>query len=152
MHEDESTVDKFIVFKIADYLLALPIGDVLKVINCSAVADQGLKTMGVVQIGQHLIRVLNLHQQLSPGSSPQLQRFLVITRTPQGELCGFPVDEPPNLMELPPEMLQSLPPSSNQSGVLAMVSQAAIISQGKVTTTIFLLDLKRAASQLLSVG
>jgi hypothetical protein len=44
MH-DESKVGKFIVFKITDYLLALPINDVLKVVNCSSAASRGLKTM-----------------------------------------------------------------------------------------------------------
>jgi purine-binding chemotaxis protein CheW len=146
MH-DESKAGKLIVFKIADYLLALPISDVLKVINCSAVENRGLRTMGVIQLGPHTIRILDLHlPQLNSGGLPQLpgnQPFLVITRTPQGELYAIAVDEPPNLMEIPLEMMRSLPPSHRQSSGLEMVSHAAVISQDEVTTTIFLLDVKR---------
>ena len=97
MH-DESTVAKFVVFKIMDYLLALPIEDVLKAINYSSVAGSGLRTMGVIQLGRHMIRVLDLHQHISVGSLSQLAAhhpFLVITHGLGGELCGIPVDEPP---------------------------------------------------------
>lgn len=144
MHED-SKVGKFIVLKIADYLLALPISDVLKVVNCSAVADRGLRTLGVVQLGHHMIRILDLHLPELPDNQP----FLVITRNLKGELWGIAVDEPPNLLELPLEMMRSLPSSDRQGkGILEMVSHAASISQGEVTTTIFLLDLDQTFSNV----
>jgi len=159
MH-DESKVGKFIVFKITDYLLALPINDVLKVVNCSSAASKGLKTMGVVQLGRHMIRVLDLHEEL--GGRPELpptrglsqlpadQPFLVITRGPQGELCGIAVDEPPNLVELPLELMQILPHSAHQSSVFKMVSHAAVLSQEDVTTTIFVLDMKRVQNTAIN--
>lgn len=146
MH-DESTVAKFVVFKVMDYLLALPIEDVLKAINYSSVAGGGLRTMGVIQLGRHMIRVLDLHQHISVGSLSQLPTnhpFLVITRGLGGELCGIPVDEPPNLVELPLAMMQRLPMSQIQgNALLEMVSHAAVLSQENVTTTIFLLDVKQ---------
>ncbi len=141
----QSTADKFIVFKIADYLLALPISDVLKVVNCSPATSSRLRTMGVIQLGRHMIRVVDLHQQLSSGNLSQLpgdQPFLVIIRTPEAELCGIPVEEPPNLVEIPSEVMQSLPKSDRYGKpTLDLVSHAAVLSQGEVTTTIFLLDL-----------
>jgi purine-binding chemotaxis protein CheW len=148
MH-DESKEDKFIVFKIADYLLGLPISDVLKVVNYSPTENGKLRTMGVVQIGRHMVKVLDFHQELSSGGLAQLpgeQPFLLITRDREGELCGILVDEPPNLVELPLEMIQSLPKSDHQSSIFQMVSHAAVISQQEITTTIFLLDMKRTLS------
>lgn len=145
MH-NESTVDKFIVFKIADCLLALPMSNAIKVVNCPPMNSGGLRAMGLVQLGRHTIRVLDLHQQLSLKGlpqSPENQAFLVITRGSQGELFGIPVNAPPNLMELPRESMRSIPQSERQSGALEMISHAAVISQAEVTTTIFLLDLKR---------
>jgi purine-binding chemotaxis protein CheW len=69
----------------------------------------------------------------------------VITRNSKGELWGIAVDEPPNLLELPLEMMRSLPSSERHGkGILDRVSHAAIISQEEVTTTIFLLDLNQA--------
>jgi purine-binding chemotaxis protein CheW len=150
--QDEIKVAKFIVFKIGEYLLALPISEVLKVVKCSTVANTGLRMMGLVQLGRHTIRVLELHQYLnvetpnftSLPSSNLAQPFLVITRDPQGELCGIGVEEAPDLIEIPLETMQSLPkPDRHSKGVLEIASHAAVLSQKDGTTTIFLLDLKR---------
>ncbi len=140
-------VDKFIVFKIDDYLLALPMSDVLKVVKFPPSSNLG--TMGLVQLGRHTIRVLDLHQQLSSADVSPLANnppFLVIIRNPQGELCAIAVDNTPNLIELPLEMMRSLPQSSSQSSILEMVSHAAVLSEKEVTTTILLLDVKRLLS------
>ncbi len=145
MH-DESNVGKFIVFKITDYLLALPISDVLKIVNCSPAIGKGLRKMGVVQLGRHMIKVLDLDRHFNSGDVPQFpdnKPFLVIARGPQGELCGIAVDQPPNLVELPLELMRSLPKSDGQFPGLEMVTHAAVVSQQDVTTTIFLLDVKR---------
>lgn len=151
--QNESKVGKFIVFQVGNYLLALPINEVLKVIDCSSMTNKELRTMGVVRLGHHTIRVLDLHQQLSASDFPQLadnQPFLVVTRDSQGELCGIPVQEPPNLVELPLEVMQSLPKSERQSGVLNLVSHAAVVSQNEATTTIFLVDLKRTPNPVVT--
>ena len=144
---DDSKVGKFIVFKIADYHLALPMSDVIKVVNCSPMVSSGLKTMGVIQLGHHMIRVLDLHEQLSSGGSDDLPNdppFLVIIRGSGGELCGIPVEKPPNLVELPLEMMRSFPKSDQyDKPALNLVSHAAVVSQENVTTTIFLLDVKQ---------
>lgn len=146
MHNQSTVLDKFIVFKIADCLLALPMNDVLKVVNCPAADNEGLRVMGLVQLGRHTIRVLDLHQQLNqkelPSSSEKIS-FLVISRSPQGELLGIAVDEPPNLMELPKESLRKIPHSEHQSNGFDLISHAAVISQKEFTTTILLLDLQR---------
>lgn len=145
--QNDPTADKFIVFKIADCLLGLPMNNVLKVINSPPINSGGLRAMGLVQLGRHTIRILDLYHQLSPKEllqAPRNQPFLVITRSPQGELFGISVDEPPNLMDLPRDSLRSVPQSERQSGVRKLISHAAVISQKQATTTIFLLDLKRA--------
>ncbi|NES20622.1 MAG: chemotaxis protein CheW [Symploca sp. SIO3E6] len=169
---EESNVGKFIVFKIADYFLALPIQDVLKVLNCPSEVRGDLRTMGLVQIGRHLIRVWDWHQELAGLGLPQSlpvnasatelvptdifpkptvkQTFLVITRDYQGELCGIAVDEPPNLVELPLELMQVLPQSMHQSGVFEMVSHAAVLSSGALATTIFILDVERFGKSRIS--
>ncbi len=145
-------VEKFIVFKIADCLLALPMSDVLKVVNSPAMDNGGLRAMGLVQLGRYTIKVLDLYQQLNQKAlphTPRNQPFLVITRSHQGELFGIAVDEPPNLLELPTESWRSLPQSERQSGELAMISHAAVVSQGDVTLTIFLLDVNRFVTPTL---
>lgn len=105
--------------------------------------------MGVIQIGRHVIRALDLHQRLSSGVLPQApgdSPFLVITRGSEGELCGIPVDAPPDLMEVSLEMIRSLPPSSPQGGLLEIARGVVISSEEQNPKTIFLLDIKRALS------
>ena len=144
---DDAKIGKFIVFKIADYHLALPMSDVIKVVNCSPMVSNGLQKMGVIQLGHHMIRVVDLHEQLSSGGSDDLPNdppFLVIIRGSGGELCGIPVEKPPNLVELPLEMMRSFPKSDQyDKPALNLVSHAAVVSQENVTTTIFLLDVKQ---------
>ena len=142
MQEELKTV-MLIVFKISNYLLALPISDVLKVVNLSPLADSQLRTMGIVQLGKYVIRVLDLHERFSSDGLAQLDTsrdFLVITRTPEGQLCGIGVDEPPNLMELPLESIKSLPKSEHLSGGLELVSHTAVISDAEIKKTVFLLN------------
>ena len=168
----ESNTGKFIVFKIADYFLALPIQDVLKVVNCPSEFRGDLRTMGLAKMGRHMIRVLDWHEDLArlgSAQSPQInpnapqlaptdglpespikQTFLVITRDYQGELCGIAVDEPPNLVELPLEIMQALPQSNHQSSVFKMISHAAVLSSGTLSTTIFILDVERFSKYVIN--
>jgi chemotaxis signal transduction protein len=145
---EESNIDKFIVFKVADYLLAISIHKVVKVINCSAIKINKLTTMGLVQIGRHIIKLLDLHQPLNTGGlshSSGTQPFLVITYDFHGELCGILVDEPPDLIELPPEIIQPLPTSASDSkSAIEMVSHVAVLTHQEVTKTVFLLDFQQA--------
>ncbi|MCX7596118.1 MAG: chemotaxis protein CheW [Fischerella sp.] len=141
---DESKLEKFIVFTVADYRLALPIKAVLKVVTNPYAMNHKLSNIGLIQIGHHMIRVLDLHQQLSLKDwrqFPENLPFLVITPTSQGDLCGIPVCEPPDLIELPLATIRQVPQSYRQSGVLEIASHAIAISQEDITTTIFLLDI-----------
>ncbi|KAF3884820.1 MULTISPECIES: chemotaxis protein CheW [Nostocales] len=145
--ERETNTEKFIVFKVADYFLGMSINDVLKVINCSSLHSTRLIQMGLVQVGNHTIKLLDLQQHLNLDSLPQLsgnESFLVITRDSEGELCGVLVHEPPDLIELPPETIRPLPRSDIYSKATPdIVSHVAVLSSEEMIKTIFLLDLKR---------
>ena len=144
---------KFIVFMIADYLLALPIAAVLKVVNCPPVNNGVPRAAGLVQMGHHMLVILDLHQKLATSYSSELTRnspFLVVTQVLQGQLCGIPVDEPPNLVELPRDSLRALPESYDRVGPLDMVSHVAVLSQEDKTFTIFILDINRVLSATTS--
>ncbi len=143
----ESNVEQLIVFRVASYLFALPVKEVLQVVNCPPQTSYEVSQLGLVQLGQHMIKVVDLHRQCNSGNFSQLlngQLFLVITRNPQGGFCGIPVCEPPDLIELPSDRLRSLPPSEQPFGVLQIVSRVAVLTQRSVTTTIFLLDMQQA--------
>lgn len=135
-------VNKFIVFMIADYFLALPISAVVKVVNYPNTTTQSLKAAGLVQIGKHTLKVLDLHQKLATYA-PQLlinNPFLIIIQVFQGELCAIPVTEPPNLVEIPKDSIQALPNFEGQDGLLDIVSHVAVLSEAE-TFTIFIIDI-----------
>lgn len=144
--EDNLNSEKFIVFRIGDCLMALPISDVLKVVNCPVGDNSGLRSMGLLQLGRHTIRVFDWREELGAKSLSDFgdrKSFLLITRTSIGELYGIVVDEPPNLVELPLDLMRNIPQSENRAGVFNLVRYAAVVSYQEMTTTIFLLDLTR---------
>jgi len=135
-----SDSQKYIVFKISDCLMSLPMGNVLKVLNTPS-NETGWNAMGLLQIGDYTIRIVDLHQQLNPDhdtDSTNLQSFLVITNPVEGDLFGIVVDEPPNLIELNPDLIRKLPKYNRR---LPMVSHAAVFQENDKKNTIFMLDL-----------
>lgn len=145
---NELEVGKFIVFMIADYLVALPMVTVLKVVNYPPGLNGNLRAAGLIQIGQHPIVILDLHQKFTNSYAPQLTRnspFLVITQMVRGELCGIPVDETPNIVDLSRDNIRALPKSYHQLGQLNLdiFSHVAVLSEEEKTFTIFLLDINR---------
>ncbi|NMG10870.1 chemotaxis protein CheW [Brasilonema sp. UFV-L1] len=147
MQNNESELHKFIVFTIADYLLALPMSHVVKVVNLSPTDSKRLPKMGLLQIGKYMIRILDLHQHSGLDAYPHSSEhpsFLVLTHDSQRELYGILVDEPPDIVELSKETIRPLPKFSHHTKPLTeMVSHVAILSQQEVIKTIFLLDLQR---------
>jgi chemotaxis signal transduction protein len=154
MINNEDETEKFILFKVEDYLLALSINDVIKVINCSSFNSKKLTKMGLVQVGDRTIRILNLHQQLKIENSPQLsedESFLAIARDSEGELCGILVCEPPDLVEIPTKIIRPLPKADIYSKATPdIVNRIAVLSYQNTIKTIFLLSLERC--QYLSCG
>lgn len=89
-------VGKFVVFKIANYFLALPITTVVKAIDYPPGNNEAIASAGLVQIGQHMLKLLNLHQIASDTSKTSHAPFLVITQPNRNELYAIPVEEPPS--------------------------------------------------------
>jgi purine-binding chemotaxis protein CheW len=144
MHDD-SKLEKLIVFAIADYHLALPIDQVLRVINYPLNTSKSLEKIGLIQCGRHTIRVVDLYHQLQLEASYSTQSFpfLMLIRGLNQELCGIPVSAPPDVIELSVEALQPLEWTSATSPLLEVISHTAVVRQENETLSILLLDLYR---------
>lgn len=145
MMQNELKTEKFIIFTVAGCYLALPIAQVLQVVHRSTTREFG--QAGLVQVGRRMIRLLELHQTLGGLDRVQAakpQPFLVIAQSLPGEFCAIPVEEPPTLIELPPETMQVLPQSISHNSLLEIVSHAATISQDGVSMIVFRLDIQRS--------
>jgi chemotaxis signal transduction protein len=154
LQSSESQPRKFVTFTIAEYRLALPLERIVRVINYPVRISPEMSKLGLLQIGSHTIRLVNFSQDTPlrenlpgnlPGNLPenlQLSKtppFLVIARDSQGAICGIPVDQPPDLIEIPTERMQLLPQSNRHPAAIQAASHIAVISQDKDTTPIFLL-------------
>ena len=142
----DSDAQKFIAFPVADRSLALPLRSVLRVLRHDADNhNHELNTLGLLQIGRHTIRVLNMHQWLTPAFSPQdapPAPFLIVARSAEWEPFGIWADGLPDMVDLSPDVLRSLPPSAGiLSSFLQLISHTAVVPQAGGTKTIFLLDI-----------
>lgn len=141
-------------------------GAIAKVIHCPPLQTPGLGRTGLIHLEQKVIRILDLHRLInSTGDSgdsgdssdalgDQDALFLVIARQSNGELCGIPVDTPPDLLELSRSQIQPLPPSAQQDAILSLSQLIAVLPRestededaNPVTdTTLLLLDLDRVS-------
>lgn len=144
MHDD-SDLEKLIIFAIATYHLALPIDQVLRVINYPTDTSEPLEKIGLIQCGRHTIRVVNLYQQfqLEAAHADQPLPFLMLIRGINQELCGIPVASPPDVVEISIDALQPLEWTSTTSPLLEAISHTAVIHQDDQVRSILLLDLYR---------
>ncbi|MEC4986447.1 MAG: chemotaxis protein CheW [Oscillatoria sp. PMC 1068.18] len=136
---------KVIVFTIDNYWLALPITNVLKIINTPPLVNAKQNHLSLVHIGDIVLTILNLQQMLnlSHSETPKIGKFLLILQLTTGEIAGIPLDEPPSLLELPLVEIRSLPESYLQSTSLKIASHVALICQEETPQELFILDLEK---------
>ncbi len=153
---------RVIAFGIGSYTFALPMGAIARVIHCPPLENPGLGRTGLIHLEQQVIRILDLHDlaiahrptpEAAAATVDQSPRFLVIARRRDGELCGIPVDTPPDLLEVERSQIRPLPPSTHQDPILSLAPMIAVLpgseTQDNPTatpdSTLLLLDLNRVA-------
>ncbi|NER82890.1 MAG: chemotaxis protein CheW [Leptolyngbya sp. SIO1D8] len=152
--QPNSDPQKFIAFPIANHSIAVPLGNVLRVLRHTPDdSNEELHRMGLLPIGRHVIRALNLRQwlnadatsQSSETQSSETQSFIIIVGIPQQEPFGIWTEGLPDVVELSSDVWRSLSPSvSTSSSFLELISHTAVIPQKKGHKTIFLLDIAQA--------
>lgn len=121
-------VIKVLAFEMAEHFFALPISLIFKVINCPPISATTDSNLGITDFGGQTVTVVNLAQKLSPlnsGNQPWQKRFLILSKTRQGELCGIPINQPPSLIELPKDSIQPLPLSARQINPFSIATHVA---------------------------
>ena len=138
-------IGKFITFEVAGYWFVLPVTAILKIVNCPPPSQGGTIDIGLVQLGSHTIRLLNLHRELSytakvktapSGNAP----FLVVVQDPQKELWGITLNAPPDLVELPLTLFKPVALETPFDHKTNWISHMAIVSDKKTDRTLLLLD------------
>ena len=135
---------KVLVFEMVNHFFALPISVIFKVINCPPVTDTTDSSLGITDFEGQTVTVVNLAQKLSPQNSAtqrMQKRFLILSQTRQGELCGIPIDNSPALIELPMDNIRPLPLSARQVNPLSIATHVAILPKSEGSLKIFLLGM-----------
>lgn len=140
--------EKYITFKIYDYLLALPVDSVFKVTTCPPDFSQTLQNSKLAQMGQRTVMLINLYSYLDPNYNRNQQndnngRFLIISQGQNAEFYGILADTPPSMLSISDTSIQPVPQSFHSIGLPTWVSKIAIIEQKGTPTTILMLDINQ---------
>ena len=121
---------RVLAFEMGDYVFALPISLIFKAIDCPPITKSHDSDLGIAEFEGQTVIVVNLAQKLSTQNStnePWQKRFLILTQTRQGELCGIPIDRPPALIEIPKKDIQPLPLSARQIKALSIATHVVTL-------------------------
>lgn len=147
-HNRESTAKlvKLIAFDVGKLSLALALEQVQKVINLPPIYSSGLNPIGVAQIGEREITVIDLHRRLfrSEAASTEVRHsYLLLLQTAKREILGISVTETPLLIEVPTTLIRRLPESYRRADTLEIASHIAVVPLGTGgSRTLFLLDVE----------
>lgn len=136
-----------ILFPIHDYLFALPVKAVFKIISCPPIDSPIENCIGLVEWEGRTITIVDLHQKLTlarlESTVVSEHRFLILTETKNKELCGFLIEQSPSLIDIPLNDIHSVPLSYREVAKLEFVSHMAILSntETKKTFKVFLLGI-----------
>ena len=136
---------QYITFRLADYLLALPSQKILKIVATPPPEQGSLASIGLVQVGQHSIQILDLAKLFglkeSSEKAPQNLPFLVVFQDKAEDLWGIALPEPPDLMKVPDYALRPVPPEKRLTQALRWVSHVVTYDLHNNRHKLLLLDL-----------
>lgn len=98
---------KVVVFEMGNLKLALRIESVYKVLNHTPVYGSGVNGVGIANVGDHEVIVVELHRRFFAAKGS----YLIIVQNSKGELYGIPLIAVPVLMAIPLSSIQVLPES-----------------------------------------
>ncbi|MEL7054466.1 MAG: chemotaxis protein CheW [Cyanobacteria bacterium J06588_5] len=163
----DSLSRNYIFFKLKQYSIALPSENILKIVATPPPSQGGMVSMGLVQLQQYSIQILNLEELLGLQSTPRQKTvldfrsdsnrsktvgtetnppFLIVMRSHIDEdLWGIAVNEPPELMNIPDRALSPVPEEVRLPGALQWVSHVVTRlsndSHAEISQTLLVLDL-----------
>ena len=97
----EAETDKYITFKLAGYLFALPSEAILKIVATPPPSQGGMVSMGLVQLEQYSIQIIDLIKLLSLQDQPKdIETSATSATSDSKNLVATPTKNPPFLMVL----------------------------------------------------
>ena len=159
----DSLSRNYIFFKLKQYSIALPSENILKIVATPPPSQGGMVSMGLVQLQQYSIQILNLEELLGLQSTPRQktvldfrsnsnrstetnQPLLILMRSNIDEdIRSIDVKAPPELMNIPDRALSPVPEEVRLPGALQWVSHVVTRlsndSHAEISQTLLVLDL-----------
>ncbi len=139
----------------ADYLFALPVEAVIKVMKCPADLSGFKQGISMISIANQMITVVDLCYRLMPERPVLLadRQFLMLVQTHSGEPFAIPVANFPVLLNLPVTSAQPIPAAYRQVNSIGFASHMAIIQLEPETppAQVFLMGMNHLLVQKLSL-
>lgn len=140
---------------VSDYLFALPVEAVIKVMECPANLAGFNQGISMISIANQMITVVDLCYRLMPERTviPADRRFLMLVQTHSAEPFAIPVANFPVLLHLPVTAAQSIPAAYRQVNSIGFASHMATIDQesGKPPAQVFLMGMNHLLVQKLAL-
>lgn len=133
---------RVITFKVMDYVFALPIELVIKIVLCPNINHPLQQGVGIVDLESETIALLDLSYKFANSANQlttrleQSRHFLIVAHTKTGEPCGFLVDNAPCLQEIPVSTIRPLPYSYRQVAGLEFVNRIGELNQTSLNQAI----------------
>ncbi|WP_121971360.1 chemotaxis protein CheW [Leptolyngbya sp. BC1307] len=154
---------KYATFQLSGYSFALPSLEILKIVPTPPPSQGGMVSMGLVQLEQYSIQILDLPALLTlkdnaqqpanirsafPSISPKADLeassnppFLIVLQNAEQDLWGIAMNEPPDLMDIPHYALKRLPPEKRLTKTLRWVSHVVTYDLEDSRHALLILDL-----------
>lgn len=144
--EISQTKKRFVVLKARDYLLAVSLETVIKVITCPTHLRKTLYESGLAQIGQRTLAILNPYQALNldRGRDESFGKFLLIVKNDRDDLYGIPLGEPPNIIDIETDQIQAATELHFPSQWLSWIDKVAVLPDADASVVILIFDINRA--------
>jgi chemotaxis signal transduction protein len=138
---------KALMVQIKDLKLAIPLDILVKVIRTpSSIFKSGDKWMGMTQLDQDSLLVLDLYRKIYGTDNPTPVENLVIVRDRQDsltQLLGIPVSHLPSMISFPADSLKPIPADYRNIDTLGIASHMVVLNPAINPDTIFILDTTR---------
>jgi hypothetical protein len=139
----------------SDYLFALPVEAVIKVMKCPANLAGFNQGISMISVDNQMITVVDLCYRLMPERTvlPVDRQFLMLIQTHSAEPFAIPVANFPVLLHLPVTSAQPIPAAYRQVNSIGFASHMAIIEleTGKPPAQVFLMGMNHLLVQKLSL-
>lgn len=135
--------EKFLLFAVGKLNLALSVDPVVKILPHTPSSGSGLSEMGLVNLENRSLTLVDLHRRLFRVSQPPTNRnrqYFILVKNRSGEEFCLLVNNAPTLMDVLPNQIRQLPDSFRQNDSLRCASHVLLVEEKSEKFTVFLLD------------